>query len=748
MATERVLQPLAPGSVDREIDHGIFAAPAAADRRRGVANPFVRASDLLHFERTIGNRATLVALGPATRVQAKLDVGAADDPLEREADAVAGAVVRDLRSQGDSRSADEADSRATRPGFAVRQVRRAAVQRKYADLDLVSAKAALPPRAFAMVQRYNDGPVLGDLEGEAQTVQRDKDLKALQFILTSIPDFFQEVIPDVVQEWIDILSSTLQNIQRGEMEAVQAALELPTVQGPLLLPTFKELVEPQVASSILPGVDYIEARVNEDDYHLYAGQDYLNYGYSYKLFAEAPSKGGDIDIYVDPKQASADFKSATVGDAHHRFIWSGHHHKALTANLIPRGFPLPSYSWQTLTYKHNPKHVFTFNVANPLLLKIFNAAVSLAPAFVGRFAHDPSAFISDMIKGLLDIPEVIFVGEDEQRLFLYVSDLVAKAAPARYEQKVDELEKAAKNREQATSIAHILRESFASGTAPTVALGPTASVGYYSPEYDVIVLDPVKNASADEMLDTLAFEIGNAQRRSAFLADKKGKAAIEFGTMEDYLKLLMEALHSGGLNDLVEQLGIPEKFLALADAGVVLKMPEPKLDMPFEAELPGQKLRTALAFWKMQDWTDGQRRTYFTASAHAEGMAATGAGYKSETPTDAPTVRLATEGHPLGCFKTILLALLKSYPRATQDHVDELSPRHFGEFLQTGTVEKWERETQQDKAPRQDIWAELHREFGRVYPNASAASYKTLTYTDLGDFLLSGTITSWESTTS
>src|SRR5262245_30868142 len=72
------------------------ANPLLLDRPSTAAdNKLVAAPDaVLRLQRGAGNRATLTWL----RAQAKLSVGAVDDPLEREADATARRVVQALRS--------------------------------------------------------------------------------------------------------------------------------------------------------------------------------------------------------------------------------------------------------------------------------------------------------------------------------------------------------------------------------------------------------------------------------------------------------------------------------------------------------------------------------------------------------------------------------------------------------------------------------------------------------------------------
>jgi len=387
--------------------------------------------------------------------------------------------------------------------------------------------------------------------------------------------------------------------------------------------------------------------------------------------------------------------------------------------------------------------VFKFDPDNPILTKVFNAAVSPLPKYRGRYLKNPLEFITSIIKGLLDIPEVIFEGTNQARVLDYMTPKVEAANPTPYLKKVKDLKATAINKEHAASIADILLQSFASGDAPDVALGDTPSIGYYSPDYHVIVLDPKKNPTSDALIDTLAFEIGNALRREEYLANKNAKTTIEFGTMKDYLALLMEATHSGGINALVVSLGIPDEYLVLENAKDVLAMKEPQLNMPAKEKLSGQKLRTALAFWKMQDWAEAQREQYFARSAHGEGMAATGAGYKSsEAPKQSVKVKQTRAPR---CFEPLVQEIIRRYPSALQFDFDQLVPRHYGEFLRTGRIERWHsRGNDQGSKPPRECQKLFEQDLDKMYPQRGKAALESLSDADLGGFLIEGKIKSLE----
>ncbi len=616
------------------------------------------------------------------------------------------------------------------------------LQRRYSDLDLSKAESELGTAIFKKLQFYNTTAALNTLSGQARLDRREKDV----FLLDSILDMIYEihglkVDTEPVKGWIDLLTKESNNLKQARNEGVGQEAAVKKETGTMTFPSFPTLAKPVLDGPVLPGVEFIEARINGKLYHLYAGQIYLNVKDSLDYFLKRKdTREGSIEIMLLNEQDSDKYTNAMIGDAHHRFIWGAYLGKPLTAEITPRGTPLALSPWSGLTYTHNPKHVFKFDHAT----KIFNAAISPLPEYRSRPKDNLLNFAIEIYKDLLNIPEVIFENDDDVKLEKYLTQLVSAANPTRYDVRVRELAAAAKNKEQAASIADILLESFAAGEAPDVAFGPTPSTGYYSAKYQVVVLDRVKNPSPDALLDTLAFETGNALRREAFLSDKKATTSIEFGTMEDYIKLLMEATHSGGINTLVVKLGIPEKYLTLANAKTILSMKEPALDMPKESEFPGQKLRSALAWWKMQDWTDEQRKQYFSTSAHAEGMEATGAGYKSGEEVK-PSVQVKSSGQSQPTFKKVVLEMVRRYPRADQYHFDQLQPRHYGEFIRTGRIEKWHSEAKDEKTARpENLLVSFFRDLKTVYPNWDAWNTESLTNADFGDFLLNGKIKSWD----
>jgi hypothetical protein len=305
-------------------------------------------------------------------------------------------------------------------------------------------------------------------------------------------------------------------------------------------------------------------------------------------------------------------------------------------------------------------------------------------------------------------------------------------------------------------MARMMLDSFPSGTLPVVALNRAFSKGFYSARTHVIVLDPDKNDGSDGLLDTLAFESGNALRRDDFLANAVLATQIEFDVTDRYLAMLLEATRSGGINSLVVALEIPGHLLTLADAPESLKAKklvtaDKKPAMPAPAVLPEQYKRTALAAFMQQEWSEGDRQKYFAISTHSveDEMEATGEGYEVG-PKGASVVSAVSGGGAArpASFRELVLAMVDEYPRATSAHFSALEPRHYGEFLLTGRVDKWHSEAPQE-APhvRQDLMLKVHRDLEQVYPNRSAwePRMRDISLADLGEFVLNGKIRSWES---
>jgi hypothetical protein len=165
---------------------------------------------------------------------------------------------------------------------------------------------------------------------------------------------------------------------------------------------------------------------------------------------------------------------------------------------------------------------------------------------------------------------------------------------------------------------------------PGVMIGPCPSVGFYDAQYHVIVLDPSKNPTPDELLDTLLFESYNAVRRPQYKAEmnKGGEATakVEFKTDEAYVNALVGIYGATSLRDLVTRgFGIDAEHLGQADFATAKE--EGGVRLPDKSKLGRQSHRQALWWWKTQDWDEQQRRQLWGEAPHAPGMAASTATY-------------------------------------------------------------------------------------------------------------------------
>jgi len=400
-----------------------------------------------------------------------------------------------------------------------------------------------------------------------------------------------------------------------------------------------KLAEPTVGGKPLPGVKFLAVTIAGKKYHLYSGQSFLNYKRSTELYKKPPSKSGNIEMmlgdHLFPKSKKGEYKNLILSDAHHRFLFGIHHGKTLKAEIKPEQYIViggeKPCEWKAMMYKHHPKHIYKFGKDKFFDQRMFYIAISpLSACDPGTYEKNKGVFI-DKHLGAIWTKKYggFYPGPGElKKLQSYVDGLIKVGQPRPYDEFVKDLVKRSKNQEFAKGMGELLLKSPPKfkGTSPNVAYGDADSVGYYNNKYHVIVLDPKKNPTADALLDTLAFETGNANRKEDF--DKGGsKTEVEFGTMKSYIDMLMKAAKVKDIDGLVEALKIPKEYLKEANAKKVLSMDTPALDMPKISE---QKIRSALAWWKMKKWSEEERKQYFGQSAHAEGMEATNKEYKKK----------------------------------------------------------------------------------------------------------------------
>lgn len=632
---------------------------------------------------------------------------------------------------------------------------RKTIQRKYDDLPIEGMQEILGEKLYGQFERYNSTGKWSDLAGEPLETQLEKDEKFLKFYFSQIYERFtdDEGVNQRLMEFmkgIEGHQSQIVEQRRILLEKKQQQVEDARETGTIVFQEGLRLVEPIHEGQVLADKEFIPVQINETLYHLYAGQKFLNTGYSSKLFKSAPSKKGNIEIYVSPVQDEAlDHKIAIVGDAHHRFIWGAHHGQQLTAELIPKGSPFKE-NWSALTYQNNPKDLYDRYSGgwDAHADKLFYSAISPLFEYKDRYFENPNEFIMSSLRQLTGRENLILTEEQYETVARKLATRVQAANPKGYDDLINELVASATNKEHAQALGKILLESFPGGMMPNVGLGPTESMGFFTHDYNVILLDPTKNPTPDELLDTLAFESNNALRRDELLAGEEDTADIEFGTQMGYLDMLMETTATSSIDTLVAALGIDEKYLIPSDPVKSISQKDLTPEMPSKKELTGQNRRTALAYWKMKEWTTGQQLEYNRISAHAEGMEATGATYGEDSGSKKAVEvsdKIDKSGQAQPSLRPLVIRMTKAYPNAQQYHFDGLLPRHFGEFLMTGKITKWEGKIAvESSGPQQDIWNHLWKDFDKVYPSALEAHYERLTYTDLGEFILTGQIQAME----
>jgi hypothetical protein len=624
-------------------------------------------------------------------------------------------------------------------------VARMLVQRKHDDLP-VDEKA--DPGFIAKVKRYNATPRLADI---ADPILLAKQQDGDEYNLTNLMEQ-ADGLP--ASEYVATVRALMERhgeeIHKARMGADRAGreagakVEHPT--GPLTFrapfPSTGLRLPPKKGARPFDGVGTLQVTIAGKDYSLFAGQDFLNprQSDSYKT-SSAEIKPGSIPVFVQEKEEGA---IAVLGDFHHRFVWNAYHGVPITAELKP-GWTLPK-AWSEITYKLHPKNEYEFQAGSQVTRDLVLALASDLPRFLDLEADAPEEVIAKHVRIAMTNSDA-HVDPDE---LPPLREHLRRVRSTGYEEFVRRQQSASTNRAHADAMAKILLESFPSGYLPRVVLAPTPSSGYFDSVHNVIVLDPVKNKDADALLDTLAYETGNALRRDDFLENAKFVAQIEFQVTDGYVQMLMEATHSGGINSLVGALGIdPALTNDLADAtkslaAKKLLFADGKEAMPPMATLGEQYKRTALTAYLQQDWAPDQRERFFASTEHAEGMEATGATYEAGKGA-AAFVDTSLSGVARPSLRPVALAMSDAYPKATRQHFDALAPRQFGEFLITGHVERWDADARPDT--RVDgLMVAVIRDLGEVYPNRSAwePRLKDLTFADFGEFLLYGKVRSWE----
>jgi hypothetical protein len=630
------------------------------------------------------------------------------------------------------------------------QPSRPTLQRKYANLDYGGLKEILDEALIQQISQYNNSSLLSGLENQEQRKkQADKDVRRLVYIMDLLSDKF-DAHPNNKQ--LNELYSIVYQHQTQAKEIRDAKIEEAVETYRATFKNFPKIAKPEHKKNVFSGVEYIVATISGKTCRLYAFQNYLNTEYSMQLWGDPPEKGGAIPlmrISQAEEKENVDYENWAVKDAHHRFVWRAHHGVAVDVEF--RKFNLPenqTHAWSELTYEHDPKQSYQFKADDKWATDAFHAAFSPLFPYRGWFEEAPEEFINYTLKHIHRLGEDLFIEEPNiGRLKNYISGKLQNANVTPYRDAIRNLVAKAEDKESAQAKAAILLESLPSAQMPNVAFASAPSTGYISAQFNVVVLDPDKNPTADALLDTLAYETGNIERRDEYLAGERTTVDIEFEATESYVELLMESTNSGGINQLVAALDIPKKYLILADAQRSLKAKKLIPEMPDMSIFGDQSKRTALSSWKTQDWTKGQRKQYFATTQHAEGMKETAAEYSVDDPVPKGIVEEIknVKAQKSSSFTPLIYAMMRAYPKANDAHYAKLSPRHFGEFLWTGKVNKWEaKRSDEGTVAHRGIVEMVVREIVSKYPGATNAHIKDMTHSDFGEFILSGKIQTWD----
>jgi hypothetical protein len=638
-------------------------------------------------------------------------------------------------------------------------VARMMVQRKVANLDVDRSESANADFALR-VQRYNATPAHDEIldPGELLTQQK-RDLSVLRSLLEIATDGDQtEYIAKITPILESQIATVNEAVDADRRRAGTTASKSGRIEGPLTFgaggfPRAGLVPRPTKGAHMFPGIGEINVVIGGQEYPLSAGQVFLNPRQSTDYQASpAEIKAGSLPIFL--RRLEAGGWEAVLGDFHHRFVWNAFHGVPLTAELKTVGFPADKNPWSSLTYTLDPKHDYEFEARSPVTNELVFALASRLPEFLDLTPDAPDELLFPYIKQAIIrakskmLPDAHIDPTELPPLRNHLGAIVWTP----YDTFVRQQVAAATNQAHAQAMAKILLDAFPSGYLPPVMLRAAPSMGNYNPTYNVIVLDPTKNPNADTMLDTLAYESGNALRREDFIKNAKLATQIEFQVTDNYVKMLMEATHSGGINSLINLLNIdPALTNDLADAEKSLEAKKlVRADgtdaMPATTVIGEQYRRTALSFYLQQDWAPAERQRYFATSQHAEGMAATATTYNSNTAA-LSFASTALSGTAQPSLKPVVESMAAMYTHATPSDFDALEPRQFGEFLQTGRVERWHSEAAAGPTAGSDgLMLNVIRDLGAVYPNRSAwePRFRSLSNADFGEFMLYGKVRSWE----
>ncbi|MGC3968493.1 MAG: hypothetical protein QM775_14280 [Pirellulales bacterium] len=312
---------------------------------------------------------------------------------------------------------------------------------------LEAVKDLVPPPDLIALQKLETDSSLENVPVEDRLVQLGRLMTRLQIYDEKVLGFNKDdnealnALGESIGLRIFEIDSELRKVKAEEL---REASKKERATGKINFKSFPNLKMPEQGATAMPGVGYLEAEINGQLYRIYAGQDFLNTEYCQHLFENPPTKSGNIALYQGGSRYpdTDDYKCLVVGDAHHRFIWGAHHNQAVTAQFEPKPFALTVHDWQNITYQHNPKHEYTFDVNDkndPLKAnandsvkkKLFLAAVSPRSEYAGKFAKDAEGFIRTNLEKFWKDIQKGFVLEDKEfeKVKKYLQGLVKTAEP-------------------------------------------------------------------------------------------------------------------------------------------------------------------------------------------------------------------------------------------------------------------------------------------------------------------------------
>ena len=165
---------------------------------------------------------------------------------------------------------------------------------------------------------------------------------------------------------------------------------------------------------------------------------------------------------------------------------------------------------------------------------------------------------------------------------------------------------------------------------PKVILGPSTSKGHYDPKKNIIWINPRKNHTKKEMMDTLNFEVCNASQREEMLKAAKGDPVkgAWISVKNEYLVSKGEFIKSKAnasvktVQDLVDKLGISPKilkdFCKKRKFNVTKRVP-----MPTIGQLSKQKMRNAVFWFQVDGWSKENQIKEFALGRHTPGSSET-----------------------------------------------------------------------------------------------------------------------------